>query len=211
MISAELEKNLIGLRKAARQLRRMSSEDKNRYLNLVADRILKKKDEILAANRVDLARLASDPSPSAAKSTHAFKDRMTLDSARIDQMAESIRAVSRLPDPVGEVIESRVLKNGLRTRRVRAPLGAILMIFESRPNETGGLHSPYRGCRHPKAAIRLRTRGGSADQAERSSRKGVRQLLQTPRMVRVCHDSFREFSAVRCCFGGETPQAERGS
>lgn len=135
MIDSELEKNLNGLKRAARRLRRLSSEDKNRVLNLVADRLQKKKDEILAANRADLARLASATRPTGSqKSTAAFKDRLTLDSTRIDQMAESVRAVAKLPDPVGETVESRVLKNGLKIRRVLSPLGSILMIFESRPN-----------------------------------------------------------------------------
>ncbi len=135
MIDSELEKNLNGLKSAARRLRRFSTDDKNRVLNLVADRLQKEKDEILAANRADLARLANETQPTGSqKPTSAFKDRLTLDSSRIDQMAESIRAVARLPDPVGETVESRVLQNGLKIRRVLSPLGSILMIFESRPN-----------------------------------------------------------------------------
>jgi glutamate-5-semialdehyde dehydrogenase len=83
--------------------------------------------EILASNAEDLARLPSS-------TTAAFRDRLTLTSERIRGMTESLRQVANLPDPVGEVVEQRTLPNGLLTRRVRAPLGTILMIFESRPN-----------------------------------------------------------------------------
>lgn len=131
MIGSELERSLIGLKRAGRQLRKLSSAEKNRCLELVADRIEKKRDEILAANKSDLARIANESNRDV---TAAFIDRLTLNNLRIDQMAESIRAVARLEDPVGEVIESRTLANGLKTRRVRSPLGSILMIFESRPN-----------------------------------------------------------------------------
>ena len=133
MIDSDLEKRLNGLKRASRQLIKLSSEKKNRILNLVADRIQKKKDEILAANREDLAKIASQDNPDG-KITPAFIDRLTLDSSRIDHMAEAIRAVAKLPDPIGEIVESRVLENGLKVRRVRSPLGTILMIFESRPN-----------------------------------------------------------------------------
>lgn len=134
MIGSDLEKSLNGLKRAARELRRLTSAEKDAILGLVADRIIKKKEEILQANRRDLARLATRAPPTGTKPSPAFRDRLTLNSTRVDQMAESIRAVARLPDPVGEVIESRTLKNGLKIRRVRAPLGTILMIFESRPN-----------------------------------------------------------------------------
>lgn len=132
MIDNELERRLSGLKRAARSLTRLTPDRKNRILNLVADRLLKKKNEILQCNREDLARL--DRQETGKDITAAFRDRLTLTSERIEHMAEAVRAVAKLPDPVGEVIETRTLANGLKTRRVRSPLGTILMIFESRPN-----------------------------------------------------------------------------
>ena len=131
MIDSEVERRLARLKSASRQLATISSEKKNAILNLIADRILKKAPEIMAANRIDLAKLAEQPEE---KVTPAFRDRLTLDGKRLEQMAESIRAVANLPDPVGEVVEQKTLANGLKVRRIRAPLGTILMIFESRPN-----------------------------------------------------------------------------
>ncbi len=131
MIDSDVERRLARLKYASRQLSTITSEKKNAILNLIADRILKKAPEIMAANRDDLARLSEQPTE---KVTAAFRDRLTLDAKRLEHMAESIRAVARLPDPVGEIIEQKTLANGLKVRRIRAPLGTILMIFESRPN-----------------------------------------------------------------------------
>lgn len=79
------------------------------------------------ANAEDLARLPKE-------TTSAFRDRLALDDERIGLMSESLRQVAQLPDPVGELVDEKRLANGLRLRRVRAPLGVIFMIFESRPN-----------------------------------------------------------------------------
>ena len=65
-----------------------------------------------------------------------FLDRLTLTDARIELMAEGVRQIVALPDPVGEVVEERVLPNGLNIKRVRAPLGVIGIIYEARPNVT---------------------------------------------------------------------------
>jgi glutamate-5-semialdehyde dehydrogenase len=84
-------------------------------------------EEILRANQKDLAKLSSD-------TTSAFRDRLTLTNDRLEHIVTSLETVALLSDPVGEVVDDRTLHNGLRLRRVRAPLGVILMIFESRPN-----------------------------------------------------------------------------
>jgi glutamate-5-semialdehyde dehydrogenase len=68
--------------------------------------------------------------------TPAFIDRLRLDQKRVAAMAAALREVAGLPDPVGEVVDSQTRPNGLRVERVRAPLGVILMIYESRPNVT---------------------------------------------------------------------------
>lgn len=120
---AQLERS----KAAARALRHAPAAMKNAVLEAVAKGLAARQDEILKANAADLAGLKSD-------ATEAFRDRLTLNPQRLSQMQVSLRQVATLPDPVGEVLEERVLPNGVRTRRVRAPLGVILMIFESRPN-----------------------------------------------------------------------------
>src|SRR5205814_1367547 len=116
---------LANSRKAARELRHAESARKSAALSAAAYLIGSRQDEILAANAHDLAKLEAGATP-------AFRDRLTLDPARIAQMAEGLRQVVALADPVGEVVESRILRNGLKIQRVRSPLGVIFMIFESR-------------------------------------------------------------------------------
>ncbi|HVK62659.1 MAG TPA: glutamate-5-semialdehyde dehydrogenase [Bdellovibrionales bacterium] len=126
-LSTEIENAFAGLRKAARVLRSLSTQKKNAALLAIADKLSKSEAEILKANAEDLAALPND-------AAMAFRDRLTLNPQRLEGMRESLRQVAALPDPVGEVAEEKVLKNGLLLRRVRSPLGVILMIFESRPN-----------------------------------------------------------------------------
>jgi glutamate-5-semialdehyde dehydrogenase len=115
------------VRNAARALRLASTDQKNVVLSELERSLLEKSDEIIAANQKDL--FALDPARS-----EAFRDRLLLNRARIESMAESLRQVAQLPDPVGEEVDSQILANGLRTRRMRSPLGVVFMIFESRPN-----------------------------------------------------------------------------
>ena len=83
---------------------------------------------ILAANEIDVSRARGE--------TAAFVDRLRLDEKRLRAMTAALREVAALPDPIGEVVESRTRPNGLRVERVRMPLGVVLMIYESRPNVT---------------------------------------------------------------------------
>ncbi|RYZ68764.1 MAG: glutamate-5-semialdehyde dehydrogenase [Proteobacteria bacterium] len=126
-LPADMEEAFRCLRLASRSLRALSSEAKNRSLLAIADDVALAESEILSANADDLKRLNAEAAP-------AYRDRLTLTSARIKGMVESLRQVAALPDPVNEVVEERILENGLRVRRVRSPLGTIFMIFESRPN-----------------------------------------------------------------------------
>lgn len=126
-LPAEMEDCFRSLRLSARTLRGLSSEVKNAGLLAIAEDVALAESEILSANAEDLGRLPADAAP-------AFRDRLTLNSARIAGMVESLRQVAALPDPVNEVVEERILANGLRVRRMRSPLGTIFMIFESRPN-----------------------------------------------------------------------------
>ncbi|MBW9114213.1 glutamate-5-semialdehyde dehydrogenase [Rhizobium cauense] len=115
---------------AARPLGFVSTEAKNKALNAMADAILANKDHILAENAKDLKDVAGTDMLA------SFVDRLTLTEKRVAEMAEGIRAIAALKDPVGEVIAAWDRPNGLKIERVRTPLGVIGVIFESRPNVT---------------------------------------------------------------------------
>lgn len=117
-------------RSAAARLAVMPRADKDRILLALADAIEKAAERILEANARDVAateRRAERAAP---------VDRLLLNEARIAEMAEGLRTVARLPDPVGEVISGWRLPNGLEISKVRVPLGVIGIIYESRPNVT---------------------------------------------------------------------------
>jgi glutamate-5-semialdehyde dehydrogenase len=102
--------------------------DRKKLVLDAADALLQRTGDILGANEVDVANAKGQ--------TPAFIDRLRLDERRLRAMAAALREVAALPDPVGEVVESQTRPNGLRVERVRAPLGVVLMIYESRPNVT---------------------------------------------------------------------------
>lgn len=126
-MDGKLETQVRHLREAARAVRRLGADEKNRTLLGIADALVADEAGLLEANASDVAALDAATLPS-------YRDRLTLTPARVAAMAESLRQVAHLPDPVGEVTEARRLPNGLNLRRVRSPLGVIFMIFESRPN-----------------------------------------------------------------------------
>lgn len=126
-LPSKIENEFRALRDGARFLRAADGAAKNRALLEVASGVAAAEKELLAANVEDLKALPADALPS-------FRDRLTITPQRLQGMLESLRQVARLPDPVGEVVEQKTLKNGLRARRVRSPLGVIFMVFESRPN-----------------------------------------------------------------------------
>lgn len=115
---------------AARPLGFASTEAKNKALNAMADAILANKAHILSENARDLKDVEGTDMLA------SFIDRLTLNDKRVTEMAEGIRAIAALPDPVGEVIAAWDRPNGLKIERVRTPLGVIGVIFESRPNVT---------------------------------------------------------------------------
>lgn len=117
-------------RAAARILARTSAEQKNQGLLAMADEIVAAAPSILEANAKDVAKATAD-----GLST-AMIDRLTLNTKRLEAMAEGIRQVAALPDPVGEVIRDWTRPNGLRISKVRVPIGVVGIIYESRPNVT---------------------------------------------------------------------------
>jgi glutamate-5-semialdehyde dehydrogenase len=124
----ELTPQLELCKKAFRSLRALSSGKKNEVLLGLAKLLIQSEKEILTANSEDQKALSGE------RATDAFRDRLLLNPKRLAQMAESLKQVAALPDPVGEVADEKVLPNGLKLKRVRAPLGVLFMIFESRPN-----------------------------------------------------------------------------
>ncbi|PJF25508.1 MAG: glutamate-5-semialdehyde dehydrogenase, partial [Phototrophicales bacterium] len=110
-------------------LAKATTEQKNRALLAIADALEAHADVILAANRRDLEAAESGGM------TPAFIDRLKLE-GRLHRIADDVRAVAALPDPVGQTFGERTLANGLRVSKRRTPLGVLGIIYESRPNVT---------------------------------------------------------------------------
>jgi glutamate-5-semialdehyde dehydrogenase len=117
-------------RLASRRLAYISTDIKNKALKYIAEDILLRKDEILAANEKDYT--AAKASGMGA----ALLDRLMLNENRLEGIAADTQAVAALPDPVGEVYEMRTMPNGLQIGKKRVPIGVIGAIYESRPNVT---------------------------------------------------------------------------
>ena len=117
-------------KEAARILATASTSQKNKALLCVADALVSQMDGILTANRQDLdAGREAGLRPS-------LLDRLSLSEDRIRGMAEGVRKVAALPDPVGQQLEGKTLENGLKMTKIRVPMGVIGIIYEARPNVT---------------------------------------------------------------------------
>ena len=117
-------------RAASRELVKLSSEQKNGILRAMAEEIMARQEVILAANAKDLERAQANGL------SKAMIDRLSLDPKRLQGIADAVREVAALPDPVGEQLTEWTRPNGLHIRKVRVPIGVIGIIFESRPNVT---------------------------------------------------------------------------
>jgi glutamate-5-semialdehyde dehydrogenase len=117
-------------RAAARVLARTKSAQKNRALLAMAGEIMSGEPAILDANATDLEKAKADGL------SNAMIDRLTLNTKRLAAMADGIRQVAELSDPVGEIIKAWTRPNGLRISKVRVPIGVVGIIYESRPNVT---------------------------------------------------------------------------
>ena len=114
---------------AKKSINTASTALKNQALEAMASQLLKATEAILAANQIDM-EAARD------KISEVMLDRLFLDQERIVGMAQGIRALIDLPDPIGEVLDTEVLENGLEIQKVRVAMGVIGIIYESRPNVT---------------------------------------------------------------------------
>jgi glutamate-5-semialdehyde dehydrogenase len=117
-------------RRAALELARAPSEAKDAALARLAELLAERASEVLEANAADLA------DERAAGLTSALRDRLTLDERRIAAMADGVRAIAALDDPIGEELEHRTLASGLDLRKLRVPLGVVAVVYEARPNVT---------------------------------------------------------------------------
>ena len=119
-----------GAKQAARSLATLDAAVKNAALEAIALALREGAEEILEANRADLAAARE------AGLSEALLDRLTLNASRIEAMAAGASAIAALADPVGELLEQQVRPNGLRIRKVLVPLGVVAVIYEARPNVT---------------------------------------------------------------------------
>lgn len=126
------EVSLIGKRAriASHQLRRISKDIKNKALLNVAEKLVANAEWIIKENKKDLE------SAKVQGQSSAFIDRLELNPKRINDMAESVRVVASLPDPVGKIEDQYIHPNGLKIARIRQPIGVVCIIYESRPNVT---------------------------------------------------------------------------
>jgi glutamate-5-semialdehyde dehydrogenase len=126
-ISAGTQERLLRARAAASKLALVSTQEKNSILHAIADAIEAQEKTILEANTADITNSGLEGS---------MRDRLLLTAARVQDMANGVREVAALADPIGETLAEWSKPNGLHIRKVRVPLGVIGIIYESRPNVT---------------------------------------------------------------------------
>ena len=176
---------LTAAKAAKNEISCLTTEQKNAALCAMADALLANEADILAANALDLE---------AAKGTvsDVMLDRLLLTSARIAGMAEGIRQVANLPDPVGRILEEYTRSDGLRIQKTAVPMGVIAIIYESRPNVTSDA-----------AALALKSgnvcvlRGGkeafrSANAIVTALKKGLASVGITENAVNLVQDTSRD-------------------
>jgi len=120
----------LAARRAARTLARVDTQTKNEALLAIADQLVERSDSLLEANQKDIE------AGRASGLDEAMLDRLTFDAAGIQNMAEGVRQIAALADPVGEITDTVFRPSGIQVGRMRVPLGVIGIIYESRPNVT---------------------------------------------------------------------------
>ncbi len=130
-MSSEMATTVQNAWKASTVIGKASTLRKDQALEIIAEELVSQEDTVKEANEKDLERLREKEGYS-----QAFYDRLLLDSSRIAGMADGLRDIIALPDPVGEVISMWKRPNGLDVGRVRVPLGTLAIIYEARPNVT---------------------------------------------------------------------------
>lgn len=127
---SELEQLGVAAKAAEPQLVKLSTEEKNKALFAVAEGLVRDADVILTANAKDIENGKANNMPA------GLLDRLLLTKERIEAMAEGLKQIVDLEDPIGEVLETFERPNGLKVMQKRVPLGVIGIIYEARPNVT---------------------------------------------------------------------------
>lgn len=185
-MTVDLNKMGQAAREASRQLALLGEQKKNQVLETVAQELLAKADEIIAANKVDLENATNVP--------EKFIDRLKIDNDRIAAMAEGVRQVAQLADPIGKIDAGWVNYAGLQIEKKRVPLGVVGMIFEARPNVTVDASAL---CFKSGNAVILRG-GKEALQTNIKITKVIRQALEqegiNPDAVQVITETSHELA-----------------
>lgn len=129
-VTAQVTALATAAKAASRSLAGLSTSAKNTVLTAAADAVEAAGEQILAANASDIARAEADGTEA------ALIDRLRLTPDRVRGIADGLRQVAGLPDPIGEVTAGKTLPNGLSLRQVRVPLGVVGIVYEARPNVT---------------------------------------------------------------------------
>lgn len=185
-MTVDLNKMGQAAREASRQLALLGEQKKNQVLETVAQELLAKADETIAANKVDLENATNMP--------EKFIDRLKIDNDRIAAMAEGVRQVAQLADPIGKIDAGWVNYAGLQIEKKRVPLGVVGMIFEARPNVTVDASAL---CFKSGNAVILRG-GKEALQTNIKITKVIRQALEqegiNPDAVQVITETSHELA-----------------
>lgn len=174
---------------AAKTIMLAAEAEKNAALNLIADALVNDADKIIAANKKDIEYATEKGmKPS-------LIDRLMLNEARISALAESVREITALKDPIGEVVEEWERPNGLKLKKVRVPMGVIGIIYEARPNVTADAAAL---CLKSGSSVLLRG-GSDAINSNKCLVEVMRSALEktsiSPDVIMLCEDTGRE-SAV---------------
>ena len=184
-----MKEMLEAARAAKGEVAGLSTEQKNAALNAMADALIAGQAEILDANALDMASAKEHISL-------VMLDRLKLTKERIAGMAQGIREVTALPDPVGRVWQTHIREDGLEIQKVSVPMGVIAIIYESRPNVTSDAAAlalkSGNVCvlRSGKEAFR------SANAIVDALRSGLRSVGITENAVNLVQDTSRESAAA---------------
>ena len=168
------------------EVQNLSTETKNKALLAVADEITNGSADIIAANGIDLDNAKKN-------GMHpGMIDRLTLNDKRIEAIAEGLRQVAALPDPIGEVMDEFTRPNGMRIKKVRVPMGVVGIIYESRPNVT-----PDAFALTFKSGNAVILKGGSdCIHSNIAITKAIKKALEasgvTPEAIQLIEDTDRE-------------------
>jgi glutamate-5-semialdehyde dehydrogenase len=189
----ELETKAKRAREATRSLAFVSTSVKNRALQAVAARLRQHADRVIAANAQDYEEAR------ASGMNAAMLDRLMLDQARIAAIADDVRTVAALPDPIGQVFDSRTLPNGLQLSKRRVPLGVVAAIYESRPNVTVDISSLCLKSGKPVYCAGARNRAGPiwALASTVQGHAGLRVVPKGSRIPRI-HDRVLARGSLAC-------------